>query len=142
MRITKINPWSWQDDFGFTQAWRLDGVGSLVLLSGQTGVDADGAVVHADDFEAECRLLFDNIAEVMRRAGGNLDDIFMITVYLTDIGDLAAFTEVEKEYFVLRLPARTAVGVTGLAVPGLRVEVEATAVLPAGASEPDPERRS
>ncbi len=53
----------------------------------------------------------------------------MITVYLTDIGDLAAFTGVEREFFRTRLPARTAVGVTALAVPGLRVEVEATAVL-------------
>jgi enamine deaminase RidA (YjgF/YER057c/UK114 family) len=130
MRTTKIDPWTWQDDFGFTQAWRLDGVGSLVLLSGQTGVDADGEVVHADDFQAECRLLFDNIAEVIRQAGGSLEDIFMITVYMTDIGDLPAFTEVEKEFFVTRLPARTAVGVTALAVTGLRVEVEATAVLP------------
>jgi hypothetical protein len=42
MRTTKIDPWTWQDDFGFTQASRLDGVGSVVLLSGQTGVDADG----------------------------------------------------------------------------------------------------
>jgi enamine deaminase RidA (YjgF/YER057c/UK114 family) len=134
MRITKINPWSRQDDFGFTQAWRLDDPGSLVLLSGQTGVDADGGVVHADDLEAECRLLFENLAELMREAGGSLDDIFMITVYLTDIHDLAAFTEVEKEYFVTRWPARTAVGVTALAVPGLRVEVEATAVLPEGRS--------
>lgn len=134
MRISEVNPWSWQDDFGFAQAWRLDGVGSLVLLSGQTGVDADGQVVHADDFAAECRLLFENLAEVMRQAGGGLDDIFTITVYLTDIGDLAAFTEVEKEFFVTRLPARTAVGVTGLAVPGLRVEVEATAVLAEGRS--------
>lgn len=132
MRATKIDPWTWQDDFGFTQAWRLDGVASLVLLSGQTGVDADGAVVHADDFRAECRLLFENLTEVMRHAGGGLDDIFMITVYLTDIGDLAAFTEVEREFFVTRLPARTAVGITALAVPGLRVEVEATAVLPEG----------
>lgn len=132
MRTTKIDPWTWQDDFGFTQAWRLDGVGSLVLLSGQTGVDADGAVVHGDDFRAECRLLFENVAEVMRQAGGSLDDIFMITVYLTDIGDLQAFTEVEREFFVTRLPARTAVGITALAVPGLRVEVEATAVLPEG----------
>jgi 2-iminobutanoate/2-iminopropanoate deaminase len=130
MRTTKIDPWTWQDDFGFTQAWRLDGVGSLVLLSGQTGVDADGRVAHGDDFKAECRLLFDNIAEVMRQAGGRLDDIFRIAVYLTDIGDLPAFTEVEREFFVTRLPARTAVGVTALAVPGLRVEVEATAVLP------------
>lgn len=132
MRTTRIDPWSWQDDFGFTQAWRLDGAGSLVLLSGQTGVNADGAVVHADDFLAECRLLFENIAEVMRQAGGSLDDIYMITVYLTDIGDLQAFTEVEREFFVTRLPARTAVGITALAVPGLRVEVEATAVLPEG----------
>jgi enamine deaminase RidA (YjgF/YER057c/UK114 family) len=134
MRITKINPWGWQDDFGFTQAWRLDDPGSLVVLSGQTGVDGDGDVVHPGDFGAECRLLFENIAEVMRQAGGSLDDIFMITVYLTDIGDLSAFTEVEREFFVSRLPARTAVGVTALAVPGLRVEVEATAVLPAGRS--------
>jgi enamine deaminase RidA (YjgF/YER057c/UK114 family) len=131
MRTTKVDPWSWQDDFGFTQAWRLDGVGSLVLLSGQTGVDEDGKVVHPDDFDAECRLLFSNITEVMQQAGGSLDDIFMITVYMTDIADLAAFTNVEKEFFVTRLPARTAVGVTALAVPGLRVEVEATAVLPA-----------
>jgi 2-iminobutanoate/2-iminopropanoate deaminase len=129
MRATKVNPWSWQDEWGFTQAWRLDGAGPLVLLSGQTGVDADGRIVHPDDLEAECRLLFANLADVMREAGGTLDDVFRITVFLTNIGDLGTFTSIEREFFVSRLPARTAVGVTALAVPGLRVEVEATAVI-------------
>jgi enamine deaminase RidA (YjgF/YER057c/UK114 family) len=129
MDVTKINPWGWQDEFGYTQAWRIAGAESIVLLAGQTGVDAAGEVVHADDFEAECRLLFSNLAEVMRQAGGTLDDIFRITVYLTDIEKLGVFAEIKKEFFVNRWPAQTAIGISQLALPGLQVEVEATAVL-------------
>jgi len=134
MEATKINPWSWQDEFAYTQGWRISGPGTVVLLAGQTGVDGQGAVVHADDFESECRLLFDNLAEVMRGAGGSLDDVFKITVYLTDINDLDAFTRVKKEFFVKTWPAQTAIGISALAVPGLRVEVDAIAALPAGAA--------
>ena len=134
MEATKINPWSWQDEFAYTQGWRISGPGTVVLLAGQTGVDGQGAVVHADDFESECRLLFDNLAEVMRGAGGSLDHVFKITAYLTDINDLDAFTRVKKEFFVKTWPAQTAIGISALALPGLRVEVDAIAALPAGAA--------
>jgi enamine deaminase RidA (YjgF/YER057c/UK114 family) len=60
---------------------------------GSDGGRQDGRDVHADDFEAECPLLFNNIAEVVSRAGGSLDDFFMITVYLTDIDDHATFAK-------------------------------------------------
>jgi enamine deaminase RidA (YjgF/YER057c/UK114 family) len=131
MQSTRVNPWTWQDEFAFSQAWRLEGASAIVLLAGQTGVDEAGNVVH-DDFDAECRLLFSNLERVIGEAGGGLKDIYRMTVYLTDIGNLEAFTRIKKEFFADSWPAQTAVGISALAVPGLRVEVEATAVMALG----------
>src|SRR5690349_10806985 len=46
----QVNPWSWQDQFGFSQAWRVDGAASVVFVSGQGALSADGAIVGAGDF--------------------------------------------------------------------------------------------
>ena len=55
MTRTAVNPWQWQQKYGFTQAWRVEGVRTLLFVSGQGPVDANGAVVGEGDFEAQVR---------------------------------------------------------------------------------------
>jgi len=124
-----INPWTWQDRRGFTQAWRVEAPAAILFVSGQVPLDDDGNLVAPGDFDGQARRTFENLGRVLDEAGGTFGDIVKLTVYLTDMARLPDYGRIRAEYIRGRPPASTAVGVTALAVPGLMIEVEATAVL-------------
>jgi enamine deaminase RidA (YjgF/YER057c/UK114 family) len=126
---TPINPWTWQDRRGFTQAWRVEAPAAILFVSGQVPLDDDGNLVAPDDFDGQARRTFENLGRVLDEAGGTFGDIVKVTVYLTDMARLPDYGRIKAEYIRGRPPASTAVGVTALAIPGLMIEVEATAVL-------------
>jgi reactive intermediate/imine deaminase len=125
----QVNPWTWQDAAGFSQAWRVDGASSIVFASGQAAISGDGQLVGEDDFEAQVRQVFENLRTVLEAAGAGLDAVVKLTVYLTDMSRLREYTRIKGEFFAGQQPASTAVGVAALARPELMVEVEAFAVL-------------
>jgi enamine deaminase RidA (YjgF/YER057c/UK114 family) len=129
MEQTAINPWTWQDQWGFSQAIKVEGGGSTVYLAGQTGVDDDGNFIHDGDFAGEVRLMFENMRRVMEEAGGTLNDIVRITVFIKDMSKIQEFTEVKREVFGSHAPTQSAIGVSTLALPELTLEVEATAIV-------------
>ena len=98
----------------------------LVFLSGQIPLDPATMEVVDGDFEARARRVFDNLAAVAEAAGGNLDDIVKLTVFLTDLGNFATENAVMEDYFNEPFPARAAVGVASLPKG---VDVEADAIL-------------
>ena len=100
--------------------------GGLVFLSGQIPLDPATMTVVDGDFEARARRVFDNLAEVATAAGGSLDDIVKLTVFLTDLGNFATVNSVMEDYFSEPYPARAAVGVASLPKG---VDVEADAIL-------------
>ena len=101
-------------------------VNDLVFLSGQIPLDPATMEVVAGDFEARARRVFDNLAAVAGAAGGSLDDIVKLTVFLTDLGNFATVNAVMEDYFHEPFPARAAVGVASLPKG---VDVEADAIL-------------
>ena len=106
-------------------------VGNLVVCSGVLGTDHTGAV--PDDPADQFAAAFDALRHVLRAAGTDLDHIVDMVSFHTDLeGDLAAFTSVRDRYLQAPWPAWTAVGASqiGGGVPGARVEIKATAVLP------------
>jgi reactive intermediate/imine deaminase len=125
----QINPWTWQDAAGFSQAWRVDAAGSLVFVAGQGPVSPDGQLVAKDDFDAQVRQTFENMRTVLDQSGASFESIVKLTVYLTDIAKLRDFGRVRSEFITGPAPASTAVQIGGLALPGMMVEVEAIAVL-------------
>jgi len=125
----QINPWTWQDAAGFSQAWRVEGARSIVFVSGQAPVSADGQSVGEGDFEAQVRQVFENLRTVLEAAGTALDAVVKLTVFLTDMSRLRDYTRIKGEFFAGDQPASTAVGVTALARPEMMVEIEAVAVL-------------
>jgi len=129
MRKTPVNPWTWQDRRGFTQAWRVEAPAAILFVSGQVPLDDDGDLVAPGDFDGQARRTFENLGRVLDEAGGTFGDIVKVTVYLTDMARLPDYGRIKAEYIRGRPPASTAVGVTALAVPGLMIEVEAIAVL-------------
>ena len=102
--------------------------GTMVAVSGQVPLDADGNVVGVDDPEAQVRQVFRNLAAALRGAGSGMDRVVKLTIFLTDLDDVGVFRKVRDEYVdVARPPASSLVQVRGLLHPAFRVEVEALA---------------
>jgi len=109
----------------YSQAVRA---GNTVYLSGQVALDpATGAVV-VGDIEAQARRAFDNLKAVCEAAGGSLDDVMRVGLYLTDLGEFATVNAVMAEYFSAPYPARSTIEVSGLP-KGVVFEVDAVMVL-------------
>lgn len=109
----------------YSQAIRT---GSLVFLSGQIPLDPASGELVEGDFQARARRVFDNLKAVAEAAGGSLDQVVKLNLYLTDLGRFAAVNEVMAEYFSEPWPARAAVGVAALP-KGADVEAEAVLAL-------------
>lgn len=105
----------------YSQAIRA---GNLVFLSGQIPLDPATMEIVPGDFEARARRVFDNLKAVVEAAGGGLDDIVKVNVYLTDLSNFATVNTVMADYFSQPYPARAAVGVASLP-KGADVEAEA-----------------
>ena len=129
MEKRQVNPWTWQDQFGFSQAWRVDGAQSVVHVSGQAAISPEGELVGDGDFEAQTRQVFENLRTVLDDAGASLEAITKITVFLTDMGNLRDFGRIKAGYITGPQPASTAVEIRALALPGMMIEVEAIAVI-------------
>ncbi len=100
--------------------------GNFVFLSGQVALDPETMELVDGDFEAHARRVFDNLRAVCVAAGGNLNQIVKLTIYLTDLGNFAKVNEVMAEYFDPPYPARAAVGVAALPKDA---DIEADAIL-------------
>ena len=129
MEKTQVNPWTWQDRLGFSQAWTVTGGQTIVFLSGQVPISPDGQVVGEGDFAAQARQSLANLRDVLAQCGASFADVVKLTLYLTDMTKLPEFRAVKAEFISGPQPASTAVGVAALALPGLMIEVEATAVI-------------
>ncbi len=102
--------------------------GKLVFLSGQIPLDPATMEIVDGDFETRARRVFDNLSAVAKAAGGSLDQIVKLTVYLTDLDNFAAVNAVMADYFEKPYPARAALGVAALP-KGADVEAEAILAL-------------
>lgn len=103
-------------------------LGNLVITAGQLGQNYETGEVPADMGE-QTRLALENLKTALEAAGSSMAQILKINIYVTDISQMAALNAVYKQYFSFeqKPPARTTVEVKGLAIPGLMVELEATA---------------
>ena len=125
-----INPWTWQDMFGFVQANEVTAGQRVLYCAGQGSVDAEGSPLHAGDMRAQINQTVDNIEEVLKKSGYTLADVVRLHVYTTDLAGFSA----AYDAFAGRLaagdcrPACSMIGVAGLAIPTMLVEIEATAV--------------
>jgi len=104
--------------------------GRLVAVSGQVPLDADGRLVGRGDPEAQARQVFTNLEAALGAAGATMDHVVKLTVFLTDMADLAAFRKARDEFIRADTPpASSLVRVSGLVNPEFRIEVEALAAI-------------
>ena len=102
--------------------------GNFVFLSGQIPLDPATMEIVDGDFDARARRVFENLKAVAEAAGGTLDQIVKLTVYLTDLENFAAVNVAMAEFFAEPYPARAALGVASLP-KGADVEAEAILAL-------------
>lgn len=102
--------------------------GDTVYLSGQIPLDPETMEVVSGDFAAKTRRVFDNLKAVCEAAGGRLQDIVKLNIYMTDLANFATVNEVMATYFQEPYPARAAIGVAALP-KGVPVEMDAVMVI-------------
>ena len=109
----------------YSQATKVD---RTVYLSGQIPLLPDSMEMVSEQFEAQAVQVFENLTAVMQAAGGELNDMVKLNIYLTDLGNFATVNEVMARYFKTPYPARAAVEVSALP-RGAQIEIDGIAYL-------------
>ena len=130
MEKTIVNPWTWQNKFGFVQGNSVTNVKSTLYTAGIVSTDEDGNLLYPGNMEKQINQIFDNMEILVRQANYRLSDVVRFTYYTTDV---QAFTEAGK-VLGKRLekagctPATSLIGVKSLFHPECVVEIEAIVV--------------
>lgn len=127
MKRSDINPWEWSKAFGYSQAVQTSDYRQVLFCSGQTATGPDGAPPTTSDMTEQVATAFANLSSVLGSADMKMADIVRLTVYTTDVDALLAAYGSVSEALAPNLPAMTLIGVSRLAYPELKVEIEATA---------------
>ncbi|MDZ7661731.1 RidA family protein [Thiohalophilus sp.] len=109
----------------YSQAVKVD---NTVYLSGQIPLIPESMELVTGDINAQIRRVFDNLGAVCQAAGGSLNDIAKLNIFLTDLSHFPTVNEIMSEYFSEPYPARAAIGVASLP-KGAEVEMDAIMVL-------------
>ena len=113
------------------------GAGRTIYVSGQVAMDGAGDVVGPGDIKAQTHQVFENLKAALGAADATLGQVVKITVFMTDVSQLAGFREVRDTYFTETPPASSLVEVKRLVRPELLIEIEAVAfVAPAAQGAP------
>jgi reactive intermediate/imine deaminase len=105
--------------------------GDLLYVTGQMPIDPATGRLVAGGIAAQTDAVLANLAQVLQRCGSSLDAAVSVRAYLTSFDDYAEFNAAYEKWFAAPLPARTCIGVTGLAV-GALVEIDLIAARDGG----------
>jgi reactive intermediate/imine deaminase len=110
----------------YTDAVRF---GNLLFISGIAPLDEAGKLP-SDDVVVQAKQVFANLKKVLRAADADFGDVLKVTVYLIDVADRSKINPVRQQFFGAARPASTLIGVKELAIPGMKVEIEAVVGIP------------
>lgn len=102
----------------------------VLFVAGILPVDAAGELVGAGDIVEQASFVFAELGRILAAAGCGFEDVIKVSVFLTDVDDRPKINAVRQAVFGAARPASTLVEVSGLAVPGASIEVDAVAALP------------
>ncbi len=123
-----INPWTWQNKFGFVQANEVTDVKRALYTAGIVSVDGDGNLLHPGDMASQINQIFDNMEILVKQANFKLSDVVRFTYYTTDIQAFKKAGPIlgDRLEKVSCRPATSLIGVNSLFHPDCVVEIEAT----------------
>ena len=105
-------------------SWAVKAKGLLFTAHGP--VRADGSI-DTGAIEDQARLTFGNLQRAVAAAGGGLEDVTQVLIYMTEVEDMPQIDRVYREFFAPPYPNRSSMGVSGLVVPGMKIEIVAYA---------------
>ena len=104
--------------------------GDLLFISGIAPLDENLQVIGGDDVVAQAEAVFQALGRILEAAGADFKDILKVTVLLTNVDDRHKINPVRQKYFGSARPASTLFEVSRLAIPGMKLEIEAVVGLP------------
>lgn len=113
----------------FSQATMVEAKGRLVFISGMTARCADGSIAGIGDVRAQTRQVCENLKAAVEEAGGTLEDVCRVDVYVRNMEHFDAIHEVRREYFKAPAPASTMVEICKMTSPDYLIEINAIAVI-------------
>jgi len=114
-----------QRERAYSPAVKING-GTTIHLAGHTGYQEP----QPGDFDSQVRAAFERMRKTLESAGGKLDDIVTMTVFITDMANGTRFTQLRKDFFQEgRYPASALIGIKELARPEMMIEIQAVAVV-------------
>src|SRR5439155_1804506 len=130
--IRRINPPELGTPPGYSQIVEVK-AGRIVFIAGQTALDRDGNVVSRNDFAAQAGQVFNNLSIALQASGCTAANLVKLTVFLTDMDNLARYREARNRFFASvtppAAPAVTLVEVSKLYGPDFLIEMEAIAAV-------------
>jgi len=117
---------------GYSHLAEIDlGTCKMLILSGQVAFDSEGHLIGPDDYEKQTEQIFLNIKNIVESAGGTMDNLVKIGVYMRDVGQIQAFRTARDKFINTKNPpASTLVEVSKLFRDDVLIEIEATAIVP------------
>lgn len=109
-------------------SWAVKAKGEM-LFTVNGPVRPDGSI-DTGSIEQQARLTFANLQRATQAAGGSLDNVTQVLIYMTDVADMDSIDKVYREFFSAPFPNRASVGVAALVEPGMKLEVLAYAMIP------------
>jgi 2-iminobutanoate/2-iminopropanoate deaminase len=113
----------------FSQAIAIEAKGKLVFISGMTARCPDGTIAGIGDVESQTRQVCENLKSAVEAAGGTMEDICRVDVYVRNIEHFDKIHKVRREYFKAPAPASTMVEVTKMVSPEYLIEINAIAMI-------------
>ncbi|HXT53775.1 MAG TPA: RidA family protein [Candidatus Eisenbacteria bacterium] len=118
-----------QRERAYSPAVKVTG-GTTIYMAGQTGYQDDRGEVYPGDFDSQVGVAFERMRKTLEAAGGQLEDIVTMTVFITDMSNGTRFTQLRRQFFPEdRYPASALIGIKELARPEMLVEIQAIAVV-------------
>jgi 2-iminobutanoate/2-iminopropanoate deaminase len=118
-----------QTERAYSPAVKVKG-GTTIYLAGHGGFQDERGKSYPDDFDAQVRVSFERLRQTLEAAGGSLDDIVTMTVFITDMANGTRFTQLRRQFFKQgQYPASALIGIKALARPEMMVEIQAVAVI-------------
>ena len=114
----------------FSQATTIEARGKLSFISGMTARCADGSIAGVGDIESQTRQVCENVKSAVEAAGGTLNHVCRVDVFVRNMEHFDVIHRVRREYFSPPLPASTMVEVSKMVSPDYLIEMSAIAVLP------------
>lgn len=129
-KIIRINP----DAIGkpvanYTHVVTAEGAQKLVFCGGQIAADADGKLLPPDDFDAQAKMVMENLTKALAAGGAKISDVTKLTIYICNPHDVPKARGILQTYFPDDPPGATLCILRGLANPNLLLEIEATAAV-------------